>query len=373
MFGTSFMNIQRLYFGWPSVTQMQKSTPGLPTTGHESSQPVTAGGFGSSLNPQLYCFVLTCVEVQRHLLDSGKHLSPDKSYGSFNDQMWQQAISSLRNIDETHRKCSMYDDESVLFELIERGMVDLSPSDNVAIGSIIRYMAVVGERLWSMLESQQAMINQVERQFYRAMSDNRVLSDKIVRLEAWLNKMEEVNSPVIGTGHHDSSTTQLDSLVGGLIRPVGPASESSSVPLREFVIDPCILPSGQLSENTSPLEDPITHRSAWVGLFVDVPLSSLEGRKCRQRERFQRHKEIQAAWHLEDAPPVINPLDDKSVPIQAWWLKRKRIGSGAMIEVEEDYDDGWITDRSIVGHKWLAEVVSVSVLQHNLFLLHWTV
>ncbi|KAF9642867.1 hypothetical protein BDM02DRAFT_3192562 [Thelephora ganbajun] len=81
-----------------------------------------------------------------------------QSYGSFNDQVWQQCISSLRNIDENRRSRMMYDDEHVLCELIERGLVDLSSSEDVAICSIIRYTAVVGERLWSLLESQQAMV-----------------------------------------------------------------------------------------------------------------------------------------------------------------------------------------------------------------------
>ncbi|KAF9642061.1 hypothetical protein BDM02DRAFT_3193998 [Thelephora ganbajun] len=81
------------------------------------------------------------------------------SFSSFNDQVWQQAISSLRNIDENHRKHLMYDDERILFQLIERGVVDLSLSDDIAIGSIVRYMAVVGEHLWSLLECQQAMVH----------------------------------------------------------------------------------------------------------------------------------------------------------------------------------------------------------------------
>ncbi|KAF9643774.1 hypothetical protein BDM02DRAFT_3132196 [Thelephora ganbajun] len=81
-----------------------------------------------------------------------------QSYGSFNDQVWQQCISSLRNIDENRCHRMMYDDESVLLQLIERGIVDLSSSEDVVISSIIRYTAVVGERLWSLLKAQQEMI-----------------------------------------------------------------------------------------------------------------------------------------------------------------------------------------------------------------------
>ncbi|KAF9642048.1 hypothetical protein BDM02DRAFT_3194019 [Thelephora ganbajun] len=140
-------------------------------------------------------------------------------YGSFNDMIWQQAILSLMNVDEDHRKRQMYDDKSVLFQLIEKGLVDFPLSDDVAIGSIVRYTAVVGERLWSLLEHQQAMIKQLERQFFRSMSDNRVLSEKIIRLEARFDKMKntEYSPGMAGQQCTPSAIECFNSLVGSLV------------------------------------------------------------------------------------------------------------------------------------------------------------
>ncbi|KAF9642491.1 hypothetical protein BDM02DRAFT_3193124 [Thelephora ganbajun] len=149
-------------------------------------------------------------------------------YGSFNDQVWQQAISSLRNIDKNCRKRPMYDNESILFELIQRGVVDLSPNDDIAIGSIVQYMAVVGECLWSLLECQQAMINQLERHFYKAMSDNCVLSEKVIRLEAQLDKMKNSDySPGDGLDSQSPSAFEcFNLLVGSLLESLGVTHDS---------------------------------------------------------------------------------------------------------------------------------------------------
>ncbi|KAF9643644.1 hypothetical protein BDM02DRAFT_3191361 [Thelephora ganbajun] len=38
-----------------------------------------------------------------------------QSYGSFNDQMWQQCISSLRNIDKKRCDCLMYCQDCTVF------------------------------------------------------------------------------------------------------------------------------------------------------------------------------------------------------------------------------------------------------------------
>ncbi|KAF9642799.1 hypothetical protein BDM02DRAFT_3192673 [Thelephora ganbajun] len=194
-----------------------------------------------------------------------------QSYGSFNDQMWQQCISSLRNIDENRRNRPMYDDKEVLFRLIKRGIVDLDSFDDVAVGSIIRYTAVVGERLWCLLESQQAMIAKVERDFYSAMADNHVLSGRIFRLEDRLAEMER--------------------------KFTSPPKEASAVSC-----DPS-------SSHTVEDSTPVIHQSAWVGLFVDMPLSALEGRKRRQRERLQRAREAKASKHPV-TPPVDTDLED---------------------------------------------------------------
>ncbi|KAF9649671.1 hypothetical protein BDM02DRAFT_3186156 [Thelephora ganbajun] len=196
-----------------------------------------------------------------------------QSYGSFNDQVWQQCISSLRNIDENRCSCMMYDDESVLLELIERGLVDLSSSEDVAICSIIRYTAVVGERLWSLLESQQAMINKVERHFYRAMADNRVLTGRVLRLEDRLVELERKST----------------------FLPKGESGDDE---------DP-VIPEPHNVQST-----PVLNRSAWIGPFVDVPIASLEGRKRKQRERLQRAKEAKASEH-----PATPSIDTESIEV----------------------------------------------------------
>ncbi|KAF9642263.1 hypothetical protein BDM02DRAFT_3193586 [Thelephora ganbajun] len=177
-----------------------------------------------------------------------------QSYGSFNDQMWQQCISSLRNIDENCRNRSMYDDEEVLFQLIERGIVDLDSSDDVAVGSIIRYTAVVGERLWSLLESQQAM--------------------------------------------KGTSTQQWQTIV----------EKESTFPPREVFTVSCDPSSSQTVEDPIP----VIRKFGGVDPFIDVPLSALEGRKHRQREWFQHAQEAKASKHPV-TPPVDTNLGDVTV------------------------------------------------------------
>ncbi|KAF9642904.1 hypothetical protein BDM02DRAFT_3192488 [Thelephora ganbajun] len=234
-------------------------------------------------------------------------------YSSFNDQVWQQAISSLRNIDENHCKYPMYDDESVLFELIQKGVVDLPFNDDITIGSVLRYMAVMGECLWSLLEHQQAMINQIERHFYKAMSDNHILSKKVIRLEAWLNKMKVSNySPGDGLDSQSPSAFEHFNLLVGSLLETAPRSNVPdpvatpcpffvSDPSRRIAVDPHDSPSGQ-NTKVSPIEVPV----------VDIPLASLEGRKHRKRERLQCFKEHQASQCLDDPSSPEVPLKDSA-------------------------------------------------------------
>ncbi|KAF9642221.1 hypothetical protein BDM02DRAFT_3193663 [Thelephora ganbajun] len=150
----------------------------------------------------------------------------------------------------------------------------------------------MGEHLWSLLERQQAMINQAERLCYRAMSDNRILSEKVIRLEAQLDRMK-VNSPGVDDHHCSPSVIErFNSLVGSLIETVieskGTDSSTGCPELKA----------------SSLIEDPIVPRSAWVGLYIDVLLASLEGRKCRQQEWLQCALEVKASKH-----PVTPPVD----------------------------------------------------------------
>ncbi|KAF9642590.1 hypothetical protein BDM02DRAFT_3192971 [Thelephora ganbajun] len=56
------------------------------------------------------------------VLSQQDHKMPHQAWdkgGSFDDQVWQQAISALHNQDENHCTREMCDDESVLFQLIQ--------------------------------------------------------------------------------------------------------------------------------------------------------------------------------------------------------------------------------------------------------------
>ncbi|KAF9642488.1 hypothetical protein BDM02DRAFT_3193134 [Thelephora ganbajun] len=141
-------------------------------------------------------------------------------------------------------------------------------------------------------------INQLEKQFYRSMSDNRVLSEKIIRLEARFDKMKNIEySPgLAGQQCTPSTVERFNSLVGSLIDTVVESrGAGSSTNVR--------ISTPEL-EALSLVSDPVVHKSAQSDSFVDVPLASLEGRKHRQRERLQRAKEAKASKH-----PVTPPVD----------------------------------------------------------------
>ncbi|KAF9644131.1 hypothetical protein BDM02DRAFT_3190878 [Thelephora ganbajun] len=72
-----------------------------------------------------------------------------------------------------------------------------------------------------------------------------------------------------------------------------------SDPSREITVVPRDPSLGQAVEVSSLIVKPVVHRSAWVGPYVDVPLSSIKSRKHRQRERLQHALEAKALHHPE--------------------------------------------------------------------------
>ncbi|KAF9641884.1 hypothetical protein BDM02DRAFT_3194346 [Thelephora ganbajun] len=90
------------------------------------------------------------------------------------------------------------------------------------------------------------------------MADNRVLTRRILRLEDRLADLEK--------------------------KFTSPPREGSS---------------GEEDDPVIPESEPVLIRSAWVGPFKDVPIASLEGRKRRWREWFQRAKEARARRSIE--------------------------------------------------------------------------
>ena len=78
------------------------------------------------------------------------------------DQLWHQAISSVRYIEEFHRGVRSEDGSNLhLFNLIRRGLVDPEQEDKMseATTRAMRYTAIVGERLWAMVEGERARVS----------------------------------------------------------------------------------------------------------------------------------------------------------------------------------------------------------------------
>ncbi|KAF9643356.1 hypothetical protein BDM02DRAFT_3191794 [Thelephora ganbajun] len=107
---------------------------------------------------------------------------------SFDDQVWQQAISALRNQDENHRSREMNDDESVLFQLIQKGIVDMSSFDKNLKGTGVWYSAVIGDRLWAMFERERTRNDRLESDLHRLSREFRILSGRYVHLTQVFNK-----------------------------------------------------------------------------------------------------------------------------------------------------------------------------------------
>ncbi|KAF9642466.1 hypothetical protein BDM02DRAFT_3193175 [Thelephora ganbajun] len=88
------------------------------------------------------------VQLVEAVLSQQDHEMPCQAWdegGSFDDQVWQQAISTLCNQDESCHTREMCDDESVLFQLIQRGIMDMSSFDKNLKGTGVWYSAFLGK------------------------------------------------------------------------------------------------------------------------------------------------------------------------------------------------------------------------------------
>ena len=78
------------------------------------------------------------------------------------DQLWPQAISLVRYIEEFHHGRRLEDSSNLhLFNLIQRGLVDPETEDKMseATTRAMRYIGIVGKRLWAMIEGEKARVS----------------------------------------------------------------------------------------------------------------------------------------------------------------------------------------------------------------------
>jgi hypothetical protein len=80
---------------------------------------------------------------------------------SLDDQLWHQAMVTMRRLDEQHRGQPLVHHESTLFQLIQMGAVDHPMSDRPwdASTRAMRYSAAVGDRLWELLLEERARVS----------------------------------------------------------------------------------------------------------------------------------------------------------------------------------------------------------------------
>ena len=87
------------------------------------------------------------------------------------DQLWHQAMVVHRHQEEVRRGIlnslnapgiQGTDDDTILFYLIQKGIIDHSDFDKRWDGTTrsMRYTAALGDRLWSLLESEHARVRQ---------------------------------------------------------------------------------------------------------------------------------------------------------------------------------------------------------------------
>jgi hypothetical protein len=80
---------------------------------------------------------------------------------SLDDQLFQQAIVTLRHLDSVHRGNDFPgQEERVLFQLIQRGVVDQDRSDRPwdASTRAMRHSAAIGDRLWALILEERARV-----------------------------------------------------------------------------------------------------------------------------------------------------------------------------------------------------------------------
>ncbi|KAF9643735.1 hypothetical protein BDM02DRAFT_3191271 [Thelephora ganbajun] len=104
---------------------------------------------------------------------------------SFDDIVWQQAISSLMTLNHVHRGHDHGDDEHVLFSLIQAGLVDQQAFDLPHKWSTrsSRYSAMMAERLWALHTAEKARNDRLELELHTLKGEVQLLSTRLLAVD----------------------------------------------------------------------------------------------------------------------------------------------------------------------------------------------
>ncbi|KAF9642189.1 hypothetical protein BDM02DRAFT_3193724 [Thelephora ganbajun] len=104
---------------------------------------------------------------------------------SFDDIIWQQAISAMKNIDHTHRGLQTNDDESVLFSLLQAGLVDHQAFDlpHKWSSRSIRYSAIVADHLWSLYTTEHTRNDRLEAELHTLKGEVQLLTMRLLAVD----------------------------------------------------------------------------------------------------------------------------------------------------------------------------------------------
>ncbi|KAF9641981.1 hypothetical protein BDM02DRAFT_3194143 [Thelephora ganbajun] len=104
---------------------------------------------------------------------------------SFDDIIWQQAISALMSLDHVHRGHDHGDDKHVLFSLIQAGLVDQQAFDlpNNQSTRSSRYAAVMSERLWALHTAEKARNDRLESELHTLKGEVHLLSTRLLAVD----------------------------------------------------------------------------------------------------------------------------------------------------------------------------------------------
>ena len=78
----------------------------------------------------------------------------------FDDLVWHQSIVLLERLQTFRGGLRVDPDDSVFWNLLMRGVRDLEPSERPNDGSTraVRYSAVMGDRLWAMVQGERLWV-----------------------------------------------------------------------------------------------------------------------------------------------------------------------------------------------------------------------
>ena len=78
----------------------------------------------------------------------------------FDDLVWHQSIVSLERLQTFHGGLRADPDDAVFWNLLMRGVLDMEPEErpNDAATRAVRYSAVMGDRLWAMVQGERLWV-----------------------------------------------------------------------------------------------------------------------------------------------------------------------------------------------------------------------